>query len=111
MTIATANLSARTPESPYLSLENTTMTVSELIEELKKLPPDSQVILQRDSEGNGYSPLYAVDGNAIYRPETTWSGEVFSTNWTFCDADFDSQAEWDSFKASNQRCCVLAPVN
>jgi hypothetical protein len=58
------------------------MTVAELIEELMKLPQDSQVILQTDVEGNGYSPLSAVDGNAIYKPDTTWSGEAVSTDWS-----------------------------
>ena len=87
------------------------MTVAELIEKLQKLPPDSQVILQKDAEGNGYSPLYAVDGDAIYRPETTWYGSVFSTDWTAEDAGFSSSGQWEKFKASNPRCCVLAPVN
>jgi hypothetical protein len=87
------------------------MTVSELIEELKKLPPESQVILQSDSEGNGYSPLYAVDGDAIYKPDTAWSGSVVSTEWTAYDACYESEEEWEIFKASSPRCCVLAPLN
>ena len=87
------------------------MTVAELIEELRKLPPESEVILQKDSEGNGYSPLHAVDGNAIYKPDTTWSGEVISTEWSARDACCESEEEWGTFKASNPRCCVLAPVN
>jgi len=36
------------------------MTVAELIEELKKLPPKSEVILQKDSEGNGCTPVTAM---------------------------------------------------
>jgi len=87
------------------------MTVAELIEELKKLPPESEVILQKDAEGNEYSPLSEVDGNAIYTPNTTWSGEVFSTEWSADDACYESEEEWESFKASNPRCCVLAPLN
>lgn len=87
------------------------MTVAELIEELKKLPPESQVILQRDAEGNGYSPLYCVDGDAIYVPDTTWSGAVFSTNWSAEEACFGSEKKWEKFKASKPRCCFLAPVN
>lgn len=87
------------------------MTVAELIEELKKLPPESHVILQKDAEGNGYSPLHAVDGNAIYVAESTYSGEVLSTEWSASDACFESDEEWEAFKSSNPRCCVLAPVN
>ncbi|MFM6139568.1 MAG: hypothetical protein ACKPCP_36430 [Sphaerospermopsis kisseleviana] len=87
------------------------MTVAELINELKKLPPESEVILQKDAEGNGYSPLSAVDGNAIYTLNTTWSGEVVSTEWSADDAGYDSEEDWELFKASNPRCCVLAPVN
>lgn len=87
------------------------MTVAELIEELKKLPPESEVILQKDAEGNGYSPLHAVDGNAIYEPDTTWSGTVYSTEWSAYDAGFAPDGSWEEFKASNPHCCVLAPVN
>jgi hypothetical protein len=87
------------------------MRVAELIEELKKLPPESEVILQKDAEGNGYSPLYKVDGNAIYIEDLAWSGKVVSTEWSACDACYESEEEWEAFKASNPRCCVLAPVN
>ena len=87
------------------------MTVAELIEELKTLPPEAEVIMQRDAEGNGYSPLYAVDGNAIYTADSTWSGEVVSTEWSASDACYESEEEWEQFKASNPRCCVLAPTN
>lgn len=51
------------------------MTVKELIEELSKLEPDRQVILQKDAEGNGYSPLCDID-NAAYVADSTWGGEV-----------------------------------
>lgn len=85
------------------------MKVSELIAELSALPPDAEVILQKDAEGNGYSPLHAVDGAAIYVPESTWSGDVYSTDWTAEDADMDAD-EWAGL-LKNPRCVVLAPVN
>ena len=85
------------------------MTVQELIAELKKLPPESQVIMQKDAEGNGYSPLAAVDGNAIYQADTTWHGHVMSTDWTADEACYDG-SDWEKFKADNPRCCVLAPM-
>jgi len=34
------------------------MTVAELIEELKQHDPNRLVVMARDTEGNGYSPLY-----------------------------------------------------
>lgn len=85
------------------------MKVKELIAELKKLDPNSQVILQKDSEGNGYSPLYAVDGEAIYIADTTWAGDVYSADWTADDADMDAD-EWAKL-LKKPRCVVLAPIN
>lgn len=41
------------------------MTVAELIDELTKFPPDMVVIMQTDSEGNGYSKLEGVDGRNL----------------------------------------------
>ena len=87
------------------------MTVAELIEALAKLPPTLEVILQKDAEGNGYSPLEAVDAEAIYQPDSTYSGDVVSTGWSWEDACFDSSEQWEAFKRDNPRCCVLAPVN
>ena len=49
------------------------MKVSELIEILQKHDPDREVILQKDPEGNGYSPLCKANTGA-YVPETTWMG-------------------------------------
>ena len=51
------------------------MKVRELIEELSKLNPEFDVIMQKDGEGNSYSPCAGVD-ITHYMPETTWSGEV-----------------------------------
>jgi hypothetical protein len=68
------------------------MKVHELIALLSALDPESPVILQKDAEGNGYSPLSGLQA-ASYVPETTWSGEVV-----------DSATE-------GQPCVVLWPVN
>lgn len=45
------------------------MTVSELIETLQQFDPDNIVILQKDPEGNGYSPL-----------ESAWEGIYVGTD-------------------------------
>lgn len=37
------------------------MKVKELQKLLSECDPESEVILQKDPEGNGYSPLYGVD--------------------------------------------------
>ena len=84
------------------------MKVKELIKELSELDPDSEVIMQSDSEGNGYSPLYCVDGNAIYVPESTYSGAVYSKDWSAEDCDM-GKAEYKKFM-KQKSCCVLAPT-
>jgi hypothetical protein len=54
------------------------MTVKELLEKLKHADPDALVVLQKDAEGNGYSPLEGAD-EAHYKAETSWAGEVYVT--------------------------------
>lgn len=85
------------------------MTVAELIEALQGMNPNSEVIVQKDAEGNGYSPLSAVDGNAVYVPETPWSGSVYSTDWTNDEACMDAD-DWEEMLLRD-RCVVLAPTN
>ena len=52
------------------------MKVKDLIKELKKVDPESIIVLQKDAEGNGYSPLSGIDNDAIYIPDSTWSGDM-----------------------------------
>jgi hypothetical protein len=85
------------------------MKVKQLIKELSKLDPDSEVIMQKDSEGNYYSPLYCVDGNAVYVPDSTWSGVVYSRDWNADDCCMED-AEYKKVM-KKKSCCVLAPVN
>lgn len=56
------------------------MTVAELIEQLKELPQDFNVILQEDPEGNGYhqcrgADLMQVEDPQAYRPEPFCIGD------------------------------------
>lgn len=83
--------------------------VKELIEALSSLDPNTQVILQKDAEGNDYSPLEAVDQHAVYVADTSWSGHVYSTTWSADDACMDVD-EWKRL-LKRKRCVVLAPVN
>ena len=50
------------------------MKIKELIAKLEKYNPEAIVIVQKDSEGNGYSPLYEVD-DGHYQADSTWSGK------------------------------------
>jgi hypothetical protein len=57
------------------------MKMKELLQILKNLEAVSpetleyEVVMSRDAEGNGYSPLYNT-ALVRYEPDNTWSGEV-----------------------------------
>ncbi len=86
------------------------MTTKELIAKLKKCPQDAVVVMSRDAEGNGYSPLADVDPDCVYRAESTWHGEIWSTGWSADDACMDSD-EWEEHKKTTPRAVVLEPTN
>lgn len=85
------------------------MKVKELIRLLELENSESEVIVQKDSEGNGFSPLSDVDGYCVYVPSSTWSGNIFSLEWSADDACMTDE-EWAEIKAK-PRCVVLAPIN
>ena len=85
------------------------MNVKELKEQIANLPDDMEVVLQKDAEGNGYSPLSGADPDAVYIPDSTWSGDVFSLVWTADDACMTDD-EWNAIK-SKPRALILYPVN
>lgn len=85
------------------------MKVKELLAELADVDPEAEVILQKDSEGNGYSPLACVDTDAVYIAETTYSGDVYSLGWSAEEACMTKE-EWAAILAT-PRCVVLAPTN
>ena len=85
------------------------MKVKELLEALAGVDPEAEVILQKDAEGNGYSPLRGADPEAVYLPTCTWAGDVYSMAWSADDA-CKSEDEWNAIKALT-RCVVLHPVN
>lgn len=82
------------------------ITVKSLMEELKKLPQDSFIIMQKDGEGNGYSPMAGVD-EAYYQPTSTWSGEMVSEDLE----DYEDEEQMEEEKKSALRVVVLWPVN
>lgn len=73
------------------------ITVADLIAQLQTQTPTDIVVLQKDGEGNGYSPLAGADA-ALYNADSTWSGEVYRPN--------DEDGPKDGV-----RCVVLYPVN
>lgn len=85
------------------------MNVKELMVWLAQCDPESEVILQKDGEGNGYSPIAGADSMAVYVPDTTWSGTVYSRSWSAEDAGMNSE-EWDRLMREPS-CVVLYPIN
>lgn len=51
------------------------MTLRELLQQTTEADLDKQIIIQKDAEGNAYSPLACI-GLAGYEPYNTWSGEA-----------------------------------
>jgi hypothetical protein len=85
------------------------MKVKELIELLASFDPSAEVILQKDAEGNGYSPLSGAAHDAVYVADSTWSGLAYSTTWTATDACM-TEDEWRKLM-EKERCVILYPVN
>lgn len=84
------------------------MKVKDLKAVLDQLDPETDVILQRDSEGNGYSPL-AAWGMATYVPDTGYSGEAFDDDWTAEDCAMEED-EYEEMR-KNPLALILAPAN
>lgn len=85
------------------------ITVKELIEALQEFDPEMPVILQKDSEGNGYSPL-AAWGKGTYVADSTWSGEVYDEDWTAEDCAMEKK-DFKKMRAKNPMAIILAPTN
>jgi hypothetical protein len=85
------------------------MKVKDLMEALADADPEADVILQADAEGNGYSPLQTADIDAVYVPDTTYSGHAYSLSYSAEDAGLTEEG-WSEIKRK-PRCVVLAPLN
>jgi hypothetical protein len=89
------------------------VTLGELRSLIAEIPEEFDnaiVIVQKDAEGNDYSPLSGIDNNAIYEAECSWSGDVFSLDWSADDCCLDED-QWEEMKETLPRCIVLFPVN
>lgn len=83
------------------------MTVKDLREALEGLPDDLIVIMSKDAEGNGYSPLADVDPGYTYWADSTYSGEAHPTKPDDVDED-DWDYWWDE---GGVPCLLLDPTN
>jgi hypothetical protein len=52
------------------------MRVKELKKLLENINDERMVILQKDAEGNGYSPCRGIDDNCAYDADSTYSGTI-----------------------------------
>jgi len=84
------------------------MTVRELIEGLLTEDPDRVVVMAKDGEGNGYSPLSSWWTGA-YVAETTWYGEVGLE--TLTEEDQRRGYSEKDVKVGGMPALILSPVN
>lgn len=84
------------------------MTLAELRAQLDalNLPDTTPVILARDAEGNGYSPVAQVD-DAMYEAESTYSGQLYATPGMRAA----EPGEWDEAPDSAVPAIFLWPTN
>jgi hypothetical protein len=86
------------------------MTLAELRAQLGalNLPDDTPVILAKDGEGNGHSPLSEAE-HAMYLADTTWSGEHYLTEQQrLAEEDPD---EWSEAPDDAVHAVFLWPTN
>lgn len=84
---------------------NKSLTVRDLKEIICGLPDDMQVVVQRDSEGNGYNSAYAADPNCIWDQH---GEEILSTNYT-AEQNCIEPEDWEKMLKESPRVLVIAP--
>ncbi len=85
------------------------MKIKELMECLGHLNPELEIIIQKDSEGNDYSPL-SDSFVGYYIANSTYSGECH-TFTQFDSEDKEEMEEWESIKIEGKKVLILAPIN
>lgn len=86
------------------------MKVKELKKLLEGVDDERIVIMQKDGEGNGYSPLDNIDSNSVYIPDSSWSGEVKYEKLTPTLESF-GYTEEDCDDGTGEPAVVLTPIN
>jgi len=87
------------------------MAVKDLIHELKDYPQDALVVMSTDAEGNGYSPLAALN-DEVYVPDSTWSGTTYVARTLTPELQEQGYTEEDCYgEDDGQDAVVLWPTN
>lgn len=81
------------------------MTVAELIEELRVLPQDLKVVLQRDQEGNGFQKARGVDPG-FTEDLDQWHIEDVYDEESYLDDYFEDD---DNNRCFDPNCVVIFP--
>ena len=84
-------------------------TVGELRDLLNGLDPDLIIVMSKDGEGNGFSPL-AEAYEAWYEADSTWSGNVIDADYLGVEEDAEDDEIQERLDAAD-KCVVLWPVN
>lgn len=84
---------------------STKLTIKTLKAIIADLPDDMEVVVQKDSEGNGYNNAYHAD------PDCVWDQHhenVLSLNYSAADNCMEED-EWEKLKKETPRILVIAP--
>jgi hypothetical protein len=84
------------------------MKVRELKLLLEDVDDDRIVIIQKDGEGNGYSPLELIDDESNYLADSTWSGEVKYPKLT---PELKKQGYGEEDCGEGEPALILVPIN
>ncbi len=90
------------------------MKLKELREQINSMPielDECEIMLQRDSEGNGYELARGFDSDCVFTEEGGRRGgyEVYDTKREAWENDFEDD-EWEKMKNDpSKRCIVLYP--
>lgn len=90
------------------------LTVRELIDILESADPHAVVVLSSDSEGNNFSPVIERYSAGVYIPDSSWSGEFYSTSDSEGSTDMSDpyySDELEEFEQLGMKAIVLYPVN
>lgn len=85
------------------------MNIKELKAAIEDLPDDMRVILQSDSEGNGFRWASCGEPDGVVIEDSGWYAEIYSSVWSADEADMEPE-EWAEYLAK-PRVFVIAPVN
>jgi hypothetical protein len=79
------------------------MTIGKLKEQIKDIPDDMEIILQKNAEGNGYETIAGVHTECFYvKGSSGWDAQLYDPNWSADDAGFDDEVEWEEFKIEHE---------